>query len=131
MDSHTEDKAFLENFWVIRRGSNVCLPDSTKSSVLDIDQRYPEQLTLDCDESRIFFAQDVNWDPSQNELIQMLRDFDIHYTEEGLVLDGIFYPKPETLSDFAGALRNLRHIYKLKYHRDLLEKHENSAHFIK
>lgn len=115
-----EDLAYLTNYWQHAVGSCLC-KEGAFHTIVQIDKKYQEQIHLRSDDERIHFIQDFDWAPTADDLDRVLRNLGIGVHNDCLQYRKSFAPKPQTLNDYATAVRGFR-LISLAHNDDLLKK---------
>jgi hypothetical protein len=108
--SGDENVNYLGNFWQPRLGSRVYVPHDTVNSciIIHIDPDYPEQVKVDKYPDEIFYLQDCVWCPTNEDMDIILQCMGITIGENLIRYDQTFQRRPNTVEDYAQAIRSFR-----------------------
>lgn len=105
----TDDLTYLVRFWTPKPADRVLGEDAEIFSIAELsedEECFYDQVTLSNGE--VAYLQDLLWYPTDDQLETYLKQKGVVFQSDAAFFNRIFYPKPNTTSDWCKLISSLR-----------------------
>jgi len=101
------ESKYFENFWDPRSGHTVFDAGGNRLTLHTFNERYPEQVEIK-ENDKIYYLQDLSWEPTLQDLDNVLRRLGLSKVFDGWRFKDIFFPNPTDATGYSNLIKSFR-----------------------